>query len=133
MDYLKEIFYGLSFKGRITRQEFLIRLIIALLGFAFGGFYLTNPNLRTKPFWSLFLVIYCFLYCTAIIARRLHDLGLTGWLSILNIVVFLTFDYFHMTNAGYMFEFVFYTALLTIKGLPSDNKYGPNPYETKNQ
>ena len=94
MKHLKEILSSLSFKGRITRAEFVVRFVIGALIFAFAAFYLTNPSLRTKPLWSAPLLIYSFCYCTAIIARRLHDLGLSGWLSILNIFIFLTFEYF---------------------------------------
>jgi uncharacterized membrane protein YhaH (DUF805 family) len=120
-----------SVKGRARRKEVWIKWIIyhalwqVVLICSFGDAYFTGffagfyegfnacPNRSFFFFLLLWLPISVDFILTEI--RRLHDLGLPGWIAI----------FFSVTGlSGDVASFIF---CCFIPGTKGDNKYGPNP------
>jgi uncharacterized membrane protein YhaH (DUF805 family) len=112
--------------GRIGRMRFFALYLVYLLIFgsvvviieAITGIKLDSINVQNDPrlpLYSLFAP-FAMLYAWAsfaLLAKRLHDLGQSGWWSVLFVVPFL---------GG-----LFWLALLVAPGDAFDNKYGPAP------
>ncbi len=115
-----------SFKGRIVRLDYLIYSILSSLFFGLLAMFIMVPfaiglsmngasvediltsNLARFIFLPFQIVIS---YTTlAISAKRFHDLGLSGWFSVLSLVPIASF--------------VVFIILLFCRGQSSDNKYG---------
>lgn len=97
-----------SFKGRIRRTEYVLSLIIYLMGafllfmMIFGLSQLSVWFLGMIPF-ALFTAIW---FQLAQAAKRSHDIGNSGWLILIPFYTWL---------------------LLFINSQSGENKYGPNP------
>ena len=110
---IKFIFF--NSQGRLSREFFTIALALLSI-FIFIGIPLIDliGELILPNFLRALIVFISSLYATyagfVISIKRLHDLNLTGWLSILNLAVPLSF--------------LFIAYLVFAKGSKGDNKYG---------
>lgn len=97
-----------NFKDRSSRSEYwyfiLVTLIIQIaLPAILGG---------TGAIISLIYIVLAFIPSIALQARRLHDVGLTGWLQLLS-----------LTGIGHLVVLFF-----AVKGSDQgENKFGPQP------
>ena len=91
-----------SFDGRIRRTEYFISFIIVTIALTFVNSYVELRGEENTIFIKI--PIYWFLFAQA--AKRLHDLGYSGWWQL------IPFSYFW---------------LLFVKGESKKNKYGQNP------
>ncbi len=99
-----------EFSGRATRQQFwmfvLINLLISIAVGIIGGI------LHTKILGNLYSLA-LLIPSLAVGARRLHDMGKSGWWQLLMLIPIL----------GWIIMIVF----LATDTQPIDNQYGPNP------
>lgn len=114
--YLAVINKYADFSGRARRKEYwmffvinvLISFAIGIIGAVIGGkdglFTLSLPTL-----YSLFI----FIPSLAVLVRRLHDTGRSGWWILISLVPFI----------GALVLFVF----TILDSDPNSNSYGPNP------
>jgi len=83
------------FKGRLTRKEYWIRLIIVFLFIAIvrnlpgADQPIYNPNV----WFPLFLIFVGIIYYWSILIRRLHDIKKSGWQSLISIIPFVGIIY----------------------------------------
>ena len=105
---------GISISGRMNRGAYAQRLLLIMvvsvaLNFMAGPFQ--TPEL------VLLLIIVASLYMTVyhigIAARRLHDLGKSGWWQLLSLIPFV--------------NLAFALYLLFFKGEEGENRFGPDP------
>jgi uncharacterized membrane protein YhaH (DUF805 family)/predicted RNA-binding Zn-ribbon protein involved in translation (DUF1610 family) len=121
-----------QFSGRACRKEYwnfalinvLIRLILLCVGFFVIGFVSganNDPDLIAvyEGFLSVLDSIYSiyqiviFLPSLAVLVRRLHDTGKSGWMVLIILIPIV----------GFIILFI----LLIRDSQPGDNQYGPNP------
>ena len=114
MDVLAKSF---DFSGRATRKEFWVFTIAAgvLLAAAlvielYTGLY--NPNALMGPF-SCLAVFMLAVPSTAVMVRRFHDIGMSGWWCLIGIVPYL----------GLLMQIVF----MVSAGMQGPNEYGEDP------
>ena len=96
----------LSFEGRIRRTEFLISLLIYILGVILLNFFIKEQsNIGGITIISLgFVPLHWFFWAQS--TKRCHDVGVSGWYQIIP----------------------FYTIWMLLAGGNSEkNKYGDNP------
>ncbi len=149
-----------SFHGRIARKWFWIGVVSLLFLFAVVSLAVTFVMLRRDPFAGAFeptlgdmrrhglgylAVILIMLYpVLAVLAKRLHDLNLPGWIAIVFYVASFAFVLIAVSGlAGtallptplgrwvsileHTFQFVAVLALGSIPGSKGPNRYGPEP------
>lgn len=120
-----------SFKGRIGRLDYLIYSILSSLFFGLLAVFIMIPfgiglamngagieEIATSSLASIiFLPIQIVVSYTtlALSAKRFHDMGLSGWFSVLSLVPFASI--------------VVLIILLFCKGQNSDNKYGKSLFK----
>lgn len=109
-----------SFTGRIKRSEYLVSIVVLNISFILVCLFinmLVGEALKTSAGVDavvagfinlLFLLCYLWIFL-AQSAKRLHDIGLSGWFSILALIPLVTL------------------ILFIIDGQPRENKYGPDP------
>lgn len=115
--YIKVLKQYADFNGRARRQEYWMFILIHLLiifglGFILGDLsvVLDFPELEYLLFgYFLATIIPTF----AVIARRLHDSGKSGWMMLVKFIPFI---------GG-----IWLIVLLTTKGNQGNNHYGPDP------
>ncbi|MDR2129169.1 MAG: DUF805 domain-containing protein [Burkholderiaceae bacterium] len=123
MDYIQKYFINIftshyvDFEGRASRSEywffvlfanlaFLIIFIVDLLLFKIVGL----------PFvLTLLFILASILPGFAVSVRRLHDIGQSGWMLLINLIPFI---------GGIIF-----LVLTVLDSEAGSNKYGPNPKE----
>lgn len=109
-----------SFKGRIRRSEYLVSIVVLNVIFGLVCLFinmLVDEALKTLAWVDAVVVefinllsLLCYSWILlAQCAKRLHDIGLSGWFSILALIPFATL------------------ILFIIDGQPRENKYGPDP------
>ena len=108
-----------SFKGRIARQSYALSIFFLLLPQMVAILQLVRNegNQGALALWMLVLmgVVLCsFWSILAIVVKRLHDLGATGWLALL--VFFPTINW------------IFMLILAVIPSSQQVNQYGPPPF-----
>ncbi len=120
MNYVEAVKSGFdnfhNFTGRASRSEywfwalftFSINLILSLAEPTIFG--------ATKTPLSTFFSIFTFIPGIAVGARRLHDIGKTGWLQLLWIIPIV----------GWIILIVWFCT----KGPAGDNRFGPDPLAT---
>ena len=121
--YLEALRRYLDFKSRSTRTEFWMFTLFNLLFYIAAAILDITLGLWDQEFGvCLFTGLYCvfiLLPNVSVAVRRLHDVGLTGWLYLL---VFVPI-------AG---PFII-LGIACVAGKPGTNKYGPNPKEAQQE
>lgn len=116
MNYYIEVWKRVfDYKGRSTRMEFWMFIVINMA--IVMGLYAVSSFI---PFLFAIAGMYSLISYVPTISlavRRLHDINLNGWFSLVIIIPF--------------WGFLFGIFLGVIKSKP-ENKYGPNPTEVKN-
>ena len=105
------------FSGRARRKEYwlfaLFNFIAAFIVGFIGGFLSSVTNVAAfaylAPIYNLAVII----PGLAVSARRLHDIGKSGWWLLIGLVPFV----------GWIVLLVF----CCLDSLPGENQYGPNP------
>jgi uncharacterized membrane protein YhaH (DUF805 family) len=118
-----------DFTGRATKKEFtaptIINIIVILTFNTLSSilehrrYYLTKENLETLDIFYGLTVLYLILWILpqlALIVRRLHDIGKSGWFILISLLPVI--------------GNIFLIYLMFAKGEEEDNKYGPSPYKT---
>lgn len=123
--YLKVLKNYIIFSGRARRSEYwyfvLFNIIFAsaamLLDHAFGTTFTMNtaegPVNLFYGYFYLFYVLAVFIPGLAVLVRRLHDIGKSGWFILVSLIPL----------AGAIWLLV----LLCTDSNPGINQYGPNP------
>jgi len=110
------------FDGRAQRAEYwyfflfniIISMIIGILGKAIGIFNLTIGTVGNEiNILSLLYGLALFIPGLAVQVRRLHDVGKSGWMILINFIPLI--------------GTIWFLVLLIRDGTPGDNEYGPNP------
>ncbi|MGI9351206.1 MAG: DUF805 domain-containing protein, partial [Rhizobiaceae bacterium] len=108
-----------SLRGRIARKSYLFSVFFLLLPQLIVILQLVRQEDDSGglAFWFLVLVgvILCTLWSLAALAvKRLHDLGVTGWLALL--ILFPTINW------------IFLLALAVLPTVQETNEHGPPPF-----
>lgn len=130
------------YKGIASRKTYflfgLFQLVVYVL-VALASFYLSDiiqnhANVQAAPgavilavigfFVVVAVGIYSWLAGLAFSARRLHDVGLSGWVLLAPIVIAFVVGYMG-SGAGYVVTFVFNLGLMLAKTREDNNKYRP--------
>lgn len=158
MDDLLTFYF--SFKGRVTRYDFNIRYaLVAFAGMIVAGlldFFVINGGVLSSTmmepfsnFWNFLIIVPTF----AVICKRLHDMGYSGWWQLLvhgtcvgtiAIVIMIFGMAFFMNpliagasgllalGALGIFYMVFFLALSLKRGTKGPNRFGADPLEVVN-
>ncbi len=117
--YLKVLKQYTDFNGRARRKEYWMYTLFNMI-FVFAAIVIDN-GMGTTVAELHYGIVYC-LYVFAIIlptlavlVRRLHDVGKSGWFYFITLIPI----------AGPIWLLV----LLCKEGVAGDNEYGPNPKE----
>ena len=117
--YLKVLQQYGDFNGRARRTEYWIYNIINSIigGILFFLDYMLGTTIDGLDLGILYLVyaLFVFIPGVAVAARRLHDVGKSGWMLLIALIPLI----------GAIWLLVLY---LTDSN-PGENKYGPNPKE----
>ena len=120
--YKKVVFQNYAnFQGRARRKEYwmfiLFNMLIAFVLYIPAIVFMAIQDLQIIGF--IFLGLYClygfavFVPCIAVIVRRLHDQGKSGWWYFIGLIPFI----------GPIWMIV----LMCLDGERTDNQYGPSP------
>ncbi len=110
-----------EFTGRSRRKEYwmftLVNIVVALVLelLAFESFTTTRGS-ATGALFAILIAVYglaALIPSLAVCARRLHDIGMSGWLMLIGLIPGL---------GG-----VALIVLCALDGNPGPNRYGPNP------
>jgi uncharacterized membrane protein YhaH (DUF805 family) len=108
-----------EFDGRARRMEYWM---FSLFNFLFLMVALTLDNIVGSTignlFYGLFYLVYAFavlLPGLAVMVRRLHDVGKSGWMFLVALIPLI---------GG-----IWLLVLLCTDSTPGENEYGPNPKE----
>ena len=103
-----------NFSGRAQRTEFwwfiLVSLIVSAIALAVDRLI----GLDFPPVFTI-SILAVFVPFLAVSVRRLHDVGKSGWMSLINLI----------PGIGSIFLFMFFC----MDSVPEDNEYGPNSQE----
>ena len=110
-NFIKQLF---SFKGRAKRTEYWLVSICSSL-------FMLPVSITDEADMTVGLAVYalvmiiplCWL-SLAVVTRRFHDLGKSGWFTILTCIPVV--------------NIIFGVYVAFFKGQQQDNEYGPNPY-----
>ena len=112
-EYLGVLKKYATFSGRARRKEFwMFALINFIIMVVLSG---VDMMLGTGILSGIYALA-VFLPSIAVGARRLHDIGKTGWWQLIGLVPFI----------GIIVLIIFYV----MDSNPGDNQYGPNPKGT---
>lgn len=119
-EWYKEVVFEnyANFRGRARRSEFwyfnLIHISIMILLVFIGGI-LSGGNEPNNFFIAIFglYLLATFIPSLAVTIRRLHDVNISGWFYLINIIPYL----------GAFILFIF----ACINGTVGTNNYGPDP------
>ena len=105
------------FSGRARRQEYwlfvLFNFIVALVAGFIGGFLAGATGVAAFSFLGTVYNLAVLIPGFAVLFRRLHDIGKSGWWWLIGLVPFV----------GWIVLLVF----CCLDGQPGENQYGPNP------
>lgn len=118
--YLKVLHQYVDFSGRARRKEywmfFLVNFLFSLLAMAIDNLLGTTMYLRGMelPYGFFYIVygLFVLLPNLAVVVRRLHDTGKSGWYLLLSFIPIVG-----------MILIIF----LLMDSEPETNKWGPNP------
>jgi uncharacterized membrane protein YhaH (DUF805 family) len=99
-----------DFSGRARRKEFWM---FALINFVVMVVLSFVDSMIGMPVLGLIYALGVLLPSLAVGARRLHDIGKSGWWQLVGLVPFI----------GILVLIIFFV----LDSNPGDNKYGPNP------
>ncbi len=117
--YLKCLKQYVDFGGRARRSEywmfFLFYIIFAIVAVVLDNVLgIASPLIGYGPIYGLF-VLAMLLPALGVTARRLHDIGKSGWMILIGIIPIIG---------------AIWLLILTVKdGTPGENQYGLNPKE----
>lgn len=119
-----------SSSGRICRKDFIIRALVfnffqILIGIYFFVYGITPDNVLPA---IIFFAAACFVTYLQFVnsLKRLHDLGYSWY--ILGFFFLLSMVSYKLVKAVLgILSFVLFIILVTVKGDPGKNKFGPNP------
>ena len=112
-EYLGVLKKYATFSGRARRKEFwMFALINFIIMVVLSG---VDMMLGTGILSGIYALA-VFLPSIAVGARRLHDIGKTGWWQLIGLIPFI----------GIIVLIIFYV----MDSNPGDNQYGPNPKGT---
>jgi uncharacterized membrane protein YhaH (DUF805 family) len=117
--YLKVLRQYADFSGRARRTEYWMFVLFNFI-FLIVAMILDNvlgTTVWVLPYgWFYFLyVLAVFIPSLAVAARRLHDIGKSGWMLLLILIPVI---------GG-----IWLLVLMVTEGKPGPNEYGPNPKE----
>ncbi len=143
--YIKVLNQYFDFKGRARRKEFwmfflfnsIFLIIATILDNVLGILVI---NFTKKSFGPLYLIYYLvtLIPYLAVIVRRLHDVGKSGWFLLLPFIFFILGFLFKIYLIDIIAVIIFVIAvilyiwiwyLLLKNSQPGTNKWGPNPKE----
>jgi len=101
-----------EFSGRATRSEYWFFMLFYFLWLIVAAFIDASTGENGYGTASLVIVLVHLLPAIAVSARRLHDIGKTGWWLLLNFIPLI----------GPVVLFIF-----AVLDSDDDNIYGPNP------
>jgi uncharacterized membrane protein YhaH (DUF805 family) len=128
------IWYFLSMKGRIVRQEFglglfglvLIDMLVVRIGVKLDSgprYYDVNPPLNGSVLRALLL--FSLWPLAAILVKRLHDFNISGRWALTIVAIP------HLAHALGIPHWIFYllvaATLTALPGKPGGNRFGPDP------
>ena len=117
--YLQVLKQYAVFSGRARRKEYwmfvLFNLIFCLVAMALDNLLGTTISIMPYGFFYLLYALVVFIPGLAVIVRRLHDVGKSGWMILIAFIPIV----------GAIWIFV----LSVIDSKPGENKYGLNPKE----
>lgn len=99
-----------DFKGRASRSEYWS---FTLIGLAIQIVLMFIGKLIDFPYLSSIFSVFIILPNIAVSVRRLHDVGKSGWMLLINLIPII--------------GFIWLLVLMLRKSDAGDNKYGPNP------
>lgn len=110
------------FKGRARRAEYwyfllfnaIVSIILGILGKAIGVFNITIGTIGNEI--NILSIVYglaVFMPGLAVSARRLHDVGKSGWMILINLIPLI--------------GTIWILILMTRESVSGENEYGPNP------
>jgi uncharacterized membrane protein YhaH (DUF805 family) len=115
--YLMVIKNYVGFSGRARRKEYWMYTLFTIL-FAMVAAILDSmvgSNIYPLPYGYIysFYAVATFLPGLAVVVRRLHDVGKSGWMCL---IIFIP-----------IIGFIWLLVLLCTNGQAGENKYGPDP------
>lgn len=111
VDKVEETFFSTS--GRLRRRTYLGRSILLGIPAAIASAIVEDSYNDAAIGWSAVIVIICSILIFIQFIKRLHDINLSGWYSLINFIPYL----------GILFGFV----VIFIDGSKGENNYGPDP------
>ncbi|RZN01816.1 hypothetical protein CWO91_32820 [Bradyrhizobium genosp. SA-3] len=129
------IWYFLSMKGRIGRQEFalglfglvLIDMLVVRMGRKLADSGPRHYNVNPPVDWSILhiLLLVSLWPLAAILVKRLHDFNLSGWWAL---TIFAIPHIDRALGVPYWLPYLLVAATLSaLPGWPGDNRFGPDP------
>ena len=112
--YLSAFRRYVDYRGRARRTEYWMFVLFHILAMAVLA---TLGGTVHEAFFGVlgFYYMATILPLTALIARRLHDVGYSGWLQLVNLLPF---------------GFIVVLVLMVLPGTRGPNQYGPEPAAT---
>lgn len=107
---IKKLF---SLKGRLRRRDYIIAVLIGLTPMAIGYFLLNNIGIQINGYLIDAIRLVCFLFIIIQSIKRLQDIGLSAWFTLVGLVPFL--------------RIVFLIWLCVQDGTAGENSYGADP------
>jgi uncharacterized membrane protein YhaH (DUF805 family) len=114
--------------------QLVIYGLIALISFYLSGIFQNPSNVQTEPvavilasvgfFIALAIGIYSWLAGLAFSVRRLHDVGLSGWILLIPVVIAFAVGSVG-AGGGYVVNAVFGLGLMMARTREDNNKYRP--------
>lgn len=117
--YLKVLKQYADFNGRARRKEywmfFLFNMIFGMIAMILDNIFgIAFGEIGYGPLYGLYTLA-VFIPGLAVAIRRLHDVGKSGWMILINLIPII----------GVIWFFV----LLVTDSNPGENQYGQNPKE----
>lgn len=106
-----------NFAGRAPRSEYWFWILATFLVGIVAGIVDAAVFGPAKSFFGSFFSLFFFIPGIAVGARRLHDIGKTGWLQLLWIIPII----------GWIILIIW----MCTKGTVGDNRFGPDPLAGK--
>jgi len=127
-----------SVRGRASRRFYWLFGVGVFLpvGLLFGvALRAALPRIPTMALLLLSLVfaILALWSSVAVHAKRLHDIGVSGWWIIAAWAISLSFLYFVSVRAGQLASLVIWVAVGAVPGMRGVNRFGPDPRRSHSQ